>query len=251
MLIAVLAITSSAQAIFEENFEGYGVGEDVAKNGSGWASRAFDAYGTDNYAGAVVEVDSGTNGTQVGDMVSSSAWGTPYFSLDAADQFSAGSVTFDMLNYGGASRAWFSDGHAGPGFNSQGNLWVANLSWTSGESIFERAPGGNVFDSNGNAADAPAFTNGQWHTYVWDFDFDGGTGGNGEWSLSIDGGSPVLTGAMTTDGSSGGRSLQQIGWGIASGDGPLLDNIVVKPVPEPASGLLILGGLACLLRRRA
>ena len=113
MLIAVLAITSSAQAIFEEDFESYSVGEDVAKNGSGWASRAFDNYGKDNYAGAVVEVDSGTNGTQVGDMVNSSAWGTPYYHLDAADQFSAGSVTFDMLNYGGASRAWFSDGRVG------------------------------------------------------------------------------------------------------------------------------------------
>ena len=253
MLIAVLAITSSAQAIFEEDFESYSVGEDVAKNGSGWASRAFDNYGKDNYAGAVVEVDSGTNGTQVGDLANSSAWGTPYYHLDAADQFSAGHVHFDMLNYGGASRTWFSDSLSGPGFNFQGGVYVMNLSWVSGEDIFERHPAGNVFDeiTGGNRA-VGAFTHSQWHSYRIDFDFDGGTGGNGEWSLFIDdGSSAILSGALTTDGSSGGRSLKTIGWGIASGDGPLLDNIVVKPIPEPASGLLILGGLACLLRRRA
>jgi len=250
MLIVVLAMASSAHAVFNENFESYNVGDDVGKtSGSGWLSRAYDAYGTDNYTGAVIEMDTGTNGTQVGNLVDSAAWGTPYYTLDPADQFSSGKMTFDMLNYGGGSRTWFSDGPAGPGFASGGNLWVMNISWVSGESIFERAPGADLFDSNGNSADSPAFTSGQWHTYAFDFDFNGGTGGNGEWSLSIDGGSPILDGAMTTDGTSGGRSLQQIGWGVASGAGPLLDNISI--VPEPATCMLFAGGLLCLLRRRA
>ena len=250
MLIVVLAMASSAHAVFNENFESYNVGDDVRSNGSGWGSRAFDNYGKEKYVGAQIVVDTGTNGTQVGDLVDASAWGTPYYNLDPADQFSSGVVTFDMLNDGGGSRTWFNDSHTASGFSTGGGLWVMNLSWTSGTEIFERLPGGNLWDEipSGNRATSPAFTSGQWHTYTIDFDFNGGTGGNGEWSLSVDG-SPTLSGALTSDGTSAGRSLKGIGWGVASGGGPLLDNIRI--VPEPATCMLFAGGLLCLLRRRA
>lgn len=257
MLIVVLAMASSAHAAFNEDFEGYGpAGTDISPRNlasSPWRSMGWEKYGQTNneYTAGEIAQDTSTNGTLVLDLIDSARWGSPVQNLPSDAQFSAGHVSYDMYDNQGASRAWFATATDGNAFSAGSGIHVVNLSYTGGGGIHERGPGASVFThrSPENRNDA-ALTTGTWQTHRVDFDFEGGVGGNGEWQLYVDN-VEVLSGAMTTDGSSSGRTLQRIGWDTASGTGLLLDNISVIPVPEPASALLVLGGLACMLRRRA
>lgn len=253
---AVVAMSSSAHAVFNDDFEGYGsAGTDISQHNLGsspWRSMGYESYGqtNNNYTAGEIAQDAGTNGTLVLDLLKSQRWGAPKAHLPANAQFSAGHVHYDMYDNGGASRAWFATATDGNAFSAGSGIHVVNLSYTSGTEIYERAPAGNVFTeiSSGNR-NSTALATGTWQSHRVDFDFNGGVGGNGEWQLYVDD-VLALSGAMTTDGTSAGRTLQRIGWDIASGTGPLLDNISVQPIPEPASAMLVLGGLACMLRRR-
>lgn len=255
MLIVVLAMASSAHAVFNEDFEGYGpAGTDISNRNHGssdWISMGFEAYGetANSYTAGEIAQDTGTNGTLVSDLINSARWGSPKLNLPSNAQFSSGSVSYDMYDNSGATRAWFATATDGNAFSAGSGIHVVNLSYTSGVNIFERNPGGNVFDvgSGGNKNEA-AIQTATWQTHRVEFDFEGGVNGNGEWQLFVDN-VEVLSGAMTTDSSSSGRTLQRIGWDTASGTGPLLDNIRI--VPEPATCMLFAGGLLCLLRRRA
>lgn len=249
MLAAVTAIASSVQAEFNDDFESYTAGQEVS---SPWVSH-FGQFYNGNYGNqlAFVEQDTGSNGTQVIDLVDAAYWGNPAIVLPAENQYSQGFVQWDMATpYDGSWASirtwWNTDGEVGGG----GYDWVVNLSIGTAD-IWERPPGGNLFidTSPANRADG-VVTAGQWHTYRVEFDFLGGDGTNGEWSLFMDGGAaPVLTGALGTDGQAFTRTLKVVGWEVPSGDGVFIDNFIVD-VPEPATGLLLVGGLACLIRRR-
>lgn len=245
MLIAVLAIASSAQASFNEDFESHTVG---SAPDSPWESMWDNVYQNGNYTAGEINTGFGDNTTQVLDMQDAAAWGGPLILLPVDAQYNQGSVTWDMTSELGESahnRFWWKTTDENTGSGDK----VINLRASSTD-IWEGNPGGNHFDqrtAGENRADG-VLTNGVWQSWRIDFDFLDGI--NGSWQLSLDG-TPTLSGALGTDGGASGKVLKVLAWGCPSGKGMLLDNIVVAPIPEPATGLLLVGGLAFLLRRRA
>ncbi len=252
-VVAVTAMVSSAQAAFTEDFES-GIHVVGQEPGAPWESLWENQYGNGNYIAGHIANGYGTNTSKVLDMVDSASWGSPITALDPANQFSMGFVQWDMATpnddgSGARARAWFNtDGAVGG--PSSGD-WVVNLSFISdagSNDIWERPPGSNYFNQTTppNRADGVMQLN-EWETYRVDFNFLDGV--NGSWQLYRND-VQILSGALGTDGLASTKTLQAIGWADPTGDGFLIDNIIVD-IPEPSAGLLLAGGLALLIRRRA
>jgi len=246
MLIAVLAITSAAQADFNENFESHTVG---SAPDSPWESLWDNVYQNGNYTAGVINTGFGDNTTQVLDLQDAAHWAGPIINLPSDAWYAQGSVTWDMASEPGETaqtRFWWKTTDEG---TSSGDKVIHLRS--SSTSVWEGWAGSNHFDQRDPVNKAEdVLTNGTWQSWRVDYDFLDGV--DGAWQLSIDG-TQVLAGALGTDGTASGKVLKTLAWACPSGKGHLIDNIVVAPVvvPEPATGLLLVGGLAFLLRRRA
>ena len=108
-------------------------------------------------------------------------------------------------------------------------------------SLFGGAAGGTI--SVGGVDTGLTYSVGSWHHLAMEYNPMAST-----FSLSIDGGTPVTGLAITPSAVDGLRFVQTSAnynrWSV-------FDNVLVTTVPEPTSmGLLFLGGLGALLRRK-